>query len=61
MFGKLVPVPSGAVIPERDIGKRRSECAGVGKGEVREPYDLHVFTSESPKKSGSAQRSAYAA
>ena len=44
-----------------DIGKRRSGCAGVGKGEVREPYDLHVFTSESPKKSGSAQRSAYAA
>ena len=22
MFGKLVPVPSGAMIPDRDIGKK---------------------------------------
>ena len=31
MFGKLVPVPSGAVIPERDIGKRPIlNCINLG-------------------------------
>ena len=31
MFGKLVPVPSGAVIPERDIGKRPIlNCVNLG-------------------------------
>lgn len=31
MFGKLVPVPSGAVIPERDIDKRPIlNCINLG-------------------------------
>ena len=33
MFGKLVPVPSGAVIPERDIGKRPIQ---IGRASCRE-------------------------
>ena len=31
MFGKLVPVPSGAMIPDRDIGKKPIlECVNLG-------------------------------
>ena len=51
MFGKLVPVPSGAVIPERDIGKRPIlNCINLGVtfGGLKavEDFDLTIGRTE---------------